>query len=417
MVAQVNRRLLLQKKLLLLLLLHRRIERRQNRYKKSIWIRQLFLDREKKGEFQNLVRDLRLFDEEFFYRNFRMSTTNFEQILSWVAPYISKSSSRRPSTSPAERLIITLRYLATGDAQFTIASSYRVSPTTISRIVRETTSVIWRELCKRNYMAHPNSSEEWKNKAKEFSDMWNFPNCLGCIDGKHVVIQAPGSTGSLYFNYKKSFSVVLLAVSDAKYRFLLVDIGKPGRNSDSGIYTTSQLGLKIDENLLKYPSDMCILPGYDNKIKFPYVFLADEGFGLKPNMMRPYPKNCTDRSEIIFNYRLSRARRVVENSFGILATRFRIFRRPIIADVDKIEKVTKAAVALHNYLLVEDAKKYLPESRNEIIPAEEIKGLIPMRKQGSNNSLNLAKKIRDRFKTYFNSNVGAVSWQNDMFNP
>lgn len=146
MSAEVNRRFFLQKKLLLLLMLNRRHKKTKFRYKKRFWTRQLFLERERKGEFQNLVRDLRLFDETYFYRNFRMSTQRFEQLLSWIGPHIYKSSNKRPCTSPAERLIITLRLLATGDAQFIIASSYRVSPTTIGRIVLETTTVIWNEL-------------------------------------------------------------------------------------------------------------------------------------------------------------------------------------------------------------------------------------------------------------------------------
>jgi len=305
------------------------------------------------------------------------------------------------------RLIITLRYLATGDAQFTISSCYRVSPTTTGRIILETTSVIWQELCKRDYMKAPSTEDEWKIISREFFQFWNFPNCLGCIDGKHVMIQAPNNSGSLYYNYKKFFSIVLLAVCDAQYRFLLVDIGKSGRNSDSGVYGSSQLGLKIDENLLGYPSSRYTIPGYDQNIKFPYVFLADEGFAMKTFMMRPYPKNCSERSEIVFNYRLSRARRVIENSFGILATRFRIFRRPIIAGVEKTIAITKAAVALHNYLIAEESQRYIPEN-NEIIQN------IP--RQGSKNSPNEAKRIRDQFKTYFNSPEGTVSWQDDMFN-
>jgi len=133
-------------------------------------------------------------------------------------------------------------------------------------------------------------------------------------------------------------------------------------------------------------------------------------------MMRPYPKNCSERNEIVFNYRLSRARRVIENSFGILATRFRIFRRPIIAGVEKIIAITKASVALHNYLITEESQTYIPENPNEIMAEGEIKGLKTIPKQGSNNCATFAKDVRNRFKEYFNSNEGAVSWQYDMFN-
>mgnify|MGYP001795563327 CR=1 FL=1 len=82
-----------------------------------MWVHQIFKDRETHSEFQRLVHDLRLFDDEYFFKNFQMSLIQFEELLSWVAPYIVKSSKRRPTTSPAERLVITLQYLATGDAQ------------------------------------------------------------------------------------------------------------------------------------------------------------------------------------------------------------------------------------------------------------------------------------------------------------
>lgn len=89
-----------------------------------------------------------------------MLTVRFEELLSWVAPRIIKSSNRRLCTLPQERLIITLRYLATGDAQFTIAPIYRVSPTTDARIILEITTVIWEEVCKRYYLKHPNTEKQ-----------------------------------------------------------------------------------------------------------------------------------------------------------------------------------------------------------------------------------------------------------------
>jgi len=78
-------------------------------------------------------------------------------------------------------------------------------------------------------------------------------------------------------------------------------------------------------------------------------FLGDEAFPLKENLLRPYPgKNLTE-GQLNFNFRLSRARKLVENAFGILAARFRVFRRPMLVTPIKAEMIVKAATVLHNF--------------------------------------------------------------------
>ncbi|KAJ4935046.1 hypothetical protein JOQ06_007824, partial [Pogonophryne albipinna] len=115
------------------------------------------------------------------------------------------------------------RYLATGDSYRTISFSYRVSYITVAVIVREVAGAIWTTMVEET-MPVP-QIEDWRAIAAEFQERWNFPNCVGAIDGKHVVIQAPANSGSLYFNYKSSHSLVLLAVGDAQYLFRIVDVG------------------------------------------------------------------------------------------------------------------------------------------------------------------------------------------------
>ena len=313
--------------LLLLILLRKRIslknqvgKAKNNRTRRRFWTRQIFLERNQKGEFHNLVKEMKLFDHEYFHKQFRMSPTTFEKLLSWVAPKIQKGSTHmRETIGPEERLCVTLRYLATGDAQVTLAASYRISPSVVSRTIKETTITLWDVLLEQGYISAPNSKEDWKDVGNEFELQWDFPNCLGAIDGKHVTIQAPANTGSQFFNYKKSFSIVLMAVCDSNYKFLLVDIGEAGRQSDGGVYANSNLGYGINNKLLNFP-EPCKIKG-SNKT-FPYVFVGDEAFALKDNLLKPYASATLNLERRIFNYRLSRARRTIENTFGILASVF-----------------------------------------------------------------------------------------------
>jgi len=113
-------------------------------------------------------------------------------------------------------------FLATGDTFITIAFSYRVGEKSIRRIIYETCEAIWKNLSP-IYMSPPNQ-EQWQKIEEGFRTRWNFPNCVGSIDGKHVVINKPYHSGSLYFNYRKMCSLVLMAVVDAECKFIMVDV-------------------------------------------------------------------------------------------------------------------------------------------------------------------------------------------------
>ncbi|KAJ8034389.1 Protein ALP1-like [Holothuria leucospilota] len=168
----------------------------------------------------------------------------------------------------------------------------------------------------------------WKSVANQFETRSNFQNCIGALDGKHVVIQAPPNSGSMFFNYKGTFSIVLLALVDADYKFIAIDVGAYGRNSDGGIYASSSLGQMLETDTLDVPGPK-VLPGAPHLGTVPHVIVADEAFPLKTYIMRPCPGRHLGEERKFFNYRLSRARRIVENAFGILRTKWQIYQRKI----------------------------------------------------------------------------------------
>ncbi|XP_039310861.1 protein ANTAGONIST OF LIKE HETEROCHROMATIN PROTEIN 1-like [Solenopsis invicta] len=139
-------------------------------------------------------------------------------------PYLIKKSSC--ALIPELRLLITLRYLATGDLPLTVALAFRVGESTVKEVVKEVCNILIKIL-EPLYLSPP-TKEDWTICVHGYWKRWNIPNCAGSIDGKHIRLRCPPNFGSLYFNYKKFYSVVLLAVSDHLYRFTLVDIGAFG---------------------------------------------------------------------------------------------------------------------------------------------------------------------------------------------
>jgi hypothetical protein len=264
--------------------------------------------------------------------------------------------------------------------------------------------------------------------ASKFKTRWNFDNCVGALDGKHIVITSPLNSGSTYYNYKHTFSIVLLALVDSDYKFTYVDIGTNGRVSDRGVFAKSALAAALQDNSLHFPSDQP-LPGRQKPQ--PYVIVADEAFPLKANIMKPFSGKClTNVERRVFNYRLSRARRIVENTFGILANRFRVFLTRIPLAPKKVEKIVLASCALHNFLrvratshpngssLFDDLLDREDEATGTVVPGvwREITGngcWQSISHEGAKKSATYATEVREEFCSYFN-NEGSVPWQATM---
>ena len=189
--------------------------------------------------------------------------------------------------------------------------------------------------------------EDWKKIEERFRNRWNVPYAVSALDGKHIAIKKPKKSGSEYFNYKGYFSLVLLALVDANYKFLWVNTWASGSSSDAQIFNCSKLKGRIENGTLGLPPPEPLGPGGPD---LHYFLLGDDAFALMPWLVKPYSRHQLTREERIANYRISRGRRMVENSFGILVKQFRVLLTTIEQRPKVVRDIVLTCVVLHNML-------------------------------------------------------------------
>lgn len=110
----------------------------------------------------------------------------------------------------------------------------------------------------------PKTQESWKILARQFRNTWNFYNCIGAVDGKHITLQKPERSGSYYHNYKGTHSIVLMAIANANYEFIMIDVGTNGRVSDGGVIKSTKFWNMFENDQLQIPEPE-ELPDFNKK--------------------------------------------------------------------------------------------------------------------------------------------------------
>ena len=304
--------------------------------------------------------------------------------------------------------------MASGASFQSIGYSFRVAHNTVGKIAHETCLALWNIL---SPLCFPQPSKTlWAMKSERFATLWNFPCCVGALDGKHVRIQCPSHAGSLFFNYKHFHSIQLQAVVDADLMFIVIDVGEYGRNSDGAAFKTSDFGKALMNKELDLPNPS-LIPGTDEEM--PYHFVADEAYPLNLNIMRPFDGRNLNNTRRVFNQRLSRARKVVECAFGILSRKWEIFQRPLRVQVDNAETIVKAACALHNFVRARDGEMR-PETSTEMDTMEapslrQSAGLVNWEKNNTPGRRPVdAIKARNALAEFFMLEGGRLQWINDL---
>lgn len=263
----------------------------------------------------------------------------------------------------------------------------------------------------------PESKEDWLHIAKEFEEKWNFINCGGALDDKHIRIVQPRNTGAQYYNYKHFYSIVLMALVNPNYEFIFIDVGKNGRISDGGVIECTEFYKRLQSDRLNLPTVE------ETKHNLNFVFLGDEAFSLTKNFLRPFPQKELTYEKRVFNYRLSRARNVSENAFGLLNSRFRILNTCINMAPEKIKCIVLAICALRNCLLKLSSSYLTPSICDK--DNSTMTDTMPGKWRSESNNIEKLQSLRPRYveveaiqnrnnyMVFFNQN-GKVPWQDDM---
>lgn len=278
--------------------------------------------------------------------------------------------------------------------------------TTVSKIVASTVKAIWNVL-QLEYMPTP-TENMWRDISMRFYNIWDIPNCVGSLDGKHIRMQKLPHAGSLDFNYKHYHSIILLACADADGNFISIETGFYGRMSDGGVLRESRLGKWLDREGLQI-LDKMQLPDDKNKTPFPFYFIGDEAFPLKHNLLTPYKQRGLNNIRRIYNYRLSRARRVVECAFGMMSQKFQILKSCIVSpNRTNIQNIIKACCILHNFVRKREGRAYVPHENWE--DAEDTRPIY-MQPQNFHLISQRPASYRDYLAQHFVSEEGAISLQ------
>lgn len=160
------------------------------------------------------------------------------------------------------------------------------------------------------------------------------------------------------------------------------------------------------------------LPGRTKPM--PYCIVADDAFPIKTYIMKPYSYRNLDLPTRVYNYRLSRSRRIIENVFGICAARFRVLRKPIEVQPDRATNIVLSVCALHNFLITRKTIYATEQDFDREINGKFIKGNWRSEINGELNRIAVqnigrtpisANEVRNEFRDYFISDAGAVHWQ------
>ena len=232
----------------------------------------------------------------------------------------------------ADRVLIALRFLASGSLYSTIADSHRVSRSSVCRIIYQFTKVVFKN--RGNFIRFPVNGVELRRISQKFHLVADFPNVIGCIDGSQFAIKAPSVNEHTYVCRKGYHSINAQFVCDADFIFLDAVVKYPGSAHDSYIFNMSGVKHLFESNVI--PSGW---------------LLGDSGYPQLRYLMTPKTAPAS-YAHHRYNRAHQKTRLLIEKSIGILKARFLCLSHkvtgPLLCTPSSVCRIIVTCVSLHN---------------------------------------------------------------------
>ena len=302
------------------------------------------------GWWENICKK---YSESRFKQTFRISRGTFNFILERIRPDLERKIVVEEPISLQCRLAICLYRLGIGEYPYTLAEMTGYGESTVRAVVKEVCEAIiqrlWSEAVSQFF---PKTKEQFEEKILDTEQLWQFPCCWGAVDGCHLSINCPPGGQEAqkeYHNFKNFYSVVLMAIVDAKCRFIWANVGCPGNSHDSIILQSSQIWQEITSGNA--------VPEMAKKIgtlEVPPLIVGDSAFPFSVYLMKPFADGEPSEKQKYFNYRLSKSRMVVESAFGQLKSRWRVLYKKCESSKETVKLYALACVILHNICILRE---------------------------------------------------------------
>ena len=342
-----------------------------------------------------------------FKKTFRVSRETFEYLLNRIRPSLERQSITEDAISPEFRLAVCLYRLGRGDYYYTISELTGLGTSTVCEIVIEVSQALVEHFWEDEVASHfPQNTDELKRKMEEMDKEWQFTYAFAAIDGCHISIKCPAGgseSAKEYHNFKNFYSIVMMAMVDAKYRIIWASAGFAGNAHDSIIFQATDIYAEIARGH-KLPS----IAQSEGNVDIPPLILGDSAFPFHTWLMKLYGNAILTPEQRYFNYRLSRARMVTEGAYGKLKGRWRVLSRKCESKVETVKAITLACVVLHNVCIAKRDvtlrqwdMRYDPVT-NKRRSTEEVQRLLQMRScQRIRDTNRKAVMIREALKNKF----------------